>query len=109
MPPGKYRLGEIDVVVTPDFKVERAETVGSGYLAGSALDLLRGVENVVRFAQVELQGRQMASESRHNDGNCGSSREIEVGRGKLDPVQWDEYPPTRLNHDSMWGIRPIRF
>ena len=62
MLPGRYRLGEMEVIVSPDLKVERAETAGSGYLAGSALDLLRGVENLTRFAQVTLPDAiQMAS------------------------------------------------
>ncbi len=62
MPPGKYRLGDSEVVVSPEHRVERADLVGTGYLAGSALDLLRGVQNVVRFADVSLQEAiQMAS------------------------------------------------
>jgi N-acetylglucosamine-6-phosphate deacetylase len=93
MPPGRYRLGEIDVVVTPDFKVERAETVGSGYLAGSALDLLRGVENVVRFAQVGIaEAIQMASlNSATLMGVSNRVGRIEVGReANLILFQWDE-------------------
>lgn len=93
MPPGRYRLGEINVVVTPDFKVERAETVGSGYLAGSALDLLRGVENVVRFAQVGLaEAVQMASlNPAALMGVSNRVGRIEVGReANLILFQWDE-------------------
>jgi N-acetylglucosamine-6-phosphate deacetylase len=93
MQPGKYRLGEINVVVTPDFKVERAETVGSGYLAGSALDLLRGVENVVRFAQVGLaEAVQMASLNPATMmGIADRVGTIAVGReANLIQFQWDE-------------------
>jgi len=93
MPPGKYRLGEIDVVVSSDFKVERAETVGSGYLAGSALDLQRGVENVVRFAQVGLADAvQMASANPAAlMGIPNRIGRIEVGReANLILFHWDE-------------------
>jgi len=55
MPPGRYRIGDLEVVVSPELRVERANSTGSGYLAGSALDLVRGVENVVRFAGVSLE------------------------------------------------------
>lgn len=54
MPPGRYRLGAVDIVVQPNYRVERTDGAGSGILAGSAIDLLRGVENVIRFAGVSL-------------------------------------------------------
>jgi len=54
MPPGRYRLGAVDIVVQPNYRAERADGAGSGILAGSAIDLLRGVENVIRFAGVSL-------------------------------------------------------
>jgi N-acetylglucosamine-6-phosphate deacetylase len=54
MPPGNYRLGTVEVVVDPNYKVERLDLAGTGILAGSALDLLRGVENVMAFAGVSL-------------------------------------------------------
>ena len=54
MPPGNYRLGKVEVVVHPNYKVERIDLAGTGILAGSALDLLRGVENVINFAGVSL-------------------------------------------------------
>jgi N-acetylglucosamine-6-phosphate deacetylase len=54
MPPGRYRLGAVDIVVQPNYRAERADSAGSGILAGSAIDLLRGVENVIRFASVSL-------------------------------------------------------
>ncbi|MCI0421370.1 MAG: amidohydrolase family protein [Acidobacteria bacterium] len=62
MPPGNYRLGAVDIVVQPNYRAERAGGAGSGILAGSALDLLRGVENVIRFAGVTLyEATAMAS------------------------------------------------
>ena len=54
MPPGRYRLGAVDIVVQPNYRAERADGAGSGILAGSAIDLLQGVENVIRFAGVTL-------------------------------------------------------
>ena len=54
MPPGRYRLGAVDIVVQPNYRAERADGAGSGILAGSAIDLLRGVENVIRFAGVSV-------------------------------------------------------
>ncbi|HEU0007245.1 MAG TPA: amidohydrolase family protein [Terriglobia bacterium] len=54
MPPGRYKLGAVDIVVQPNYRAERVDGAGSGILAGSAIDLLRGVENVIRFAGVSL-------------------------------------------------------
>ena len=73
--------------------MERVETVGRGYLAGSALDLLRGVENVVRFAQVGLaEAVQMASLNPATlMGISDRVGRIEVGReANLILFQWDE-------------------
>jgi N-acetylglucosamine-6-phosphate deacetylase len=55
MPPGEYKLGEAKVMVHSDYRVERVDLAGTGILAGSALDLLRGVENVMKFAGVTLE------------------------------------------------------
>jgi N-acetylglucosamine-6-phosphate deacetylase len=54
MPPGRYRLGAVDIVVQPDYRAERADSAGTGILAGSAIDLLCGVQNVIRFTGVPL-------------------------------------------------------
>jgi N-acetylglucosamine-6-phosphate deacetylase len=92
MPPGRYRLGDIEVVVSPDFKVERPETAGSGYLAGSALELLRGVENVIRFARIGLpEAVQMASQNPATLlGISDRVGRIEMGReANLILFQWD--------------------
>jgi N-acetylglucosamine-6-phosphate deacetylase len=45
--PGRYRLGELEVELTPENRVVLA---GSDRLAGSALRMDRGVENLVRIA-----------------------------------------------------------
>jgi N-acetylglucosamine-6-phosphate deacetylase len=50
-PPGRYRLGEQDVDLTPDNRVVLA---GQERLAGSALRMDRGVENLMRLGQLSL-------------------------------------------------------
>jgi len=50
-PPGRYRLGEQEVELTPDNRVMLA---GQTRLAGSALRLDRGVENLMRLAGLSL-------------------------------------------------------
>jgi N-acetylglucosamine-6-phosphate deacetylase len=49
--PGPYRLGELDVELTPSGRVVLA---GSDRLAGSALRMDRGVENLMRLAGLSL-------------------------------------------------------
>jgi len=51
--PGRYRLGEVDVELTPDQRVVMA---GKDRLAGSALRMDRGVENVMRIGGLSLSG-----------------------------------------------------
>src|SRR5579864_1218956 len=50
-PPGRYRLGEQDVDLTPDLRVVLA---GQERLAGSALRMDRGVENLMRLGELSL-------------------------------------------------------
>ncbi len=49
--PGRYRLGEQDVELTPDNRVVLA---GQDRLAGSALRMDRGVENLMRLGELRL-------------------------------------------------------
>lgn len=49
--PGRYWLGGMEVELTPDNRVQLA---GTRTLAGSALRMDRGVENLVRFAGLAL-------------------------------------------------------
>ncbi len=51
-PPGPYRLGEVDVELHPEGKVTLR---GQSRLAGSALRMDRGVENLMRIAGLSLQ------------------------------------------------------
>jgi len=82
MAPGRYRLGDVDIVVQPNYRAERADAAGSGILAGSAIDLLQGVENVIRFAGVSLpEAITMASANPARLMNL-SSRIGTVGLGR---------------------------
>jgi N-acetylglucosamine-6-phosphate deacetylase len=49
--PGPYRLGQQDILLTPDNRVVLAAT---GKLAGSALRMDRGVENLMKIAGLSL-------------------------------------------------------
>ena len=57
--PGRYRLGDVEVELTAG---NRVQVVGTTRLAGSALRMDRGVENLIRFAGVSLsQALRMAT------------------------------------------------
>ena len=49
--PGRYRLGEVEVELDAS---QRVRMVGTDRLAGSALRMDRGVENLMRFAGLDL-------------------------------------------------------
>lgn len=50
--PGRYRLGDMEVELTPE---NRVQITGTDRLAGSALRMDRGVENLIRFAGLTLE------------------------------------------------------
>jgi N-acetylglucosamine-6-phosphate deacetylase len=52
MEPGIYEFAEKSVELTADRCVR---LVGTEYLAGSAIELARGIENSVRFAGISLE------------------------------------------------------
>ena len=52
MSPGRYQFTDREVELTPDRCVR---LVGTDYLAGSAIELARGIENSVRFAGISLE------------------------------------------------------
>lgn len=57
-PPGRYTLGDLEVEVGLD---RAARLPGTPYLAGSALTMDRAINNIIRFAGVDLMdGLQMA-------------------------------------------------
>lgn len=49
--PGRYQFGNRDIELTSDQSVR---LYGTDYLAGSAIELVRGVENSVKFAKISL-------------------------------------------------------
>lgn len=70
--PGRYRLGEQDVDLTPDGRVVLA---GQSRLAGSALRMDRGIGNLVRLGGVDLaQAVRMATLNPARTGRIAGRR-----------------------------------
>ncbi len=93
-PPGGYKLGNVEVEVTPE---RRVCLPGTPYLAGSVLEMHEAVAKTVRYSDATLdEALLMAS---HNsaqllsmDSQIGS---IEAGRGAdLIMFQWDDENST---------------
>ncbi len=76
-PPGRYRLGEVEVELTAE---NRVQIVGTDRLAGSALRMDRGVENLMRFA-----GLSLAEALRLATVNPARAAAIEGRHGFLEP------------------------
>jgi N-acetylglucosamine-6-phosphate deacetylase len=93
-PPGRYRLGDVEVDVTP---ARRVCLPGTPYLAGSVLDMREAVEKTVRFSDATLdEALRMSS---YNPaallGIAGQSGEIGVGRSAdLILFRWDDEKST---------------
>jgi N-acetylglucosamine-6-phosphate deacetylase len=89
-PPGRYRLGEVEVEVTP---ARRVCLPGTPYLAGSVLELHEAIGNTVRFSDATLaEALQMASlhpaQLLGEDARCGT---LAVGRqADLVLLRWNE-------------------
>jgi len=78
--PGRYRLGEQDVDLTADGRVVLA---GQEKLAGSALRIDRGVENLMKLAGISLsQATQMASTNAARAGRI-EGRQKGLAEGEL--------------------------
>lgn len=76
-PPGVYRLGHIEVRLSEDLSVRLTDT---GRLAGSALSMDRGVENLVRLTGVTLeQALRMATV------NPAAAMDVAGRKGFLEP------------------------
>ena len=86
--PGRYRLGEQEVDLTPDNRVVLA---GQDRLAGSALRMDRGVENLMRLGEIE-------------PGGCGASGHRQRGarRPRARPRKW-------IRHRRARRFRSLRF
>ena len=88
--PGRYQFGGRDIELTSDQSVR---LYGTDYLAGSAIELVRGVENSVKFAGISLdQAFQLATVRPADvlglDNRIGS---IQVGRNAdYITFHWDE-------------------
>ena len=89
-PAGQYRLGNVEVEVTPQ---RRVCLPGTPYLAGSVLEMPQAIENTVRYSETPLDHvLQMASQNPARllgiDDRIGS---IENGRqADLILFQWNE-------------------
>jgi N-acetylglucosamine-6-phosphate deacetylase len=88
--PGRYRLGQQDVDLTPDGRVVLA---GQDKLAGSALRMDRGVENLIQLAGLTLnEAAQMATVNAAKAGRIeGRQKGLEAGeRADLVLFRYDE-------------------
>ena len=90
MKPGRYRFTNHEVELTTD---KRVKLYGTNYLAGSALTLIKGIENTVRFCQIELPqavslATQIPAELLDLKDKMGK---IKVGQAaNLLTFEWDE-------------------
>ena len=88
--PGRYQFGSQDIELTSNQSVR---LYGTDYLAGSAIELARGVENSVKFAEISLdQAFRLATVQPAGvlvlDNQIGS---IQVGRNAdYITFQWDK-------------------
>ena len=90
MKPGRYRFTDREVELTDDRCVR---LYGTDYLAGSAIGLINGVENAVRFGQISLP-QAVALATRRPAGLLGISDQIgQIRQGdcaNLLTFHWDE-------------------
>jgi N-acetylglucosamine-6-phosphate deacetylase len=107
--PGRYRLGEQDVDLTPDNRVVLA---GQDRLAGSALSMDRGVENLMRLGGLALADAvRLATRNAAQAGRVpGRDQGLAVGQ-RADFVLFDfdetqkkiEVKATYLSGQKVWG------
>jgi len=95
-PPGRYRLGEQEVELTPENRVVLA---GQNRLAGSALRMDRGVENLMKLAGLNLA--QAVAMATVNPARAirleGRQRGLEAGEaGDLVELEFEADPPRLL-------------
>lgn len=90
--PGLYRLGEQEVELLPE---QRVELTSSRRLAGSALSMDRGIENSMRFAGLTLlQSTRLAS------SNPGAAMGLEDRSGYLEPGQAADLTIFRISSEG---------
>ena len=86
--PGTYKLGEQDVELLPE---QRVELLSSRRLAGSALSMDRGIENVMRFA-----GLSLLDATRLATANPAHAMGLADRSGYLEPGQCADFTLFRL-------------
>lgn len=97
-PPGLYRLGEQQVELLPE---RRVELVSTRRLAGSALSMDRGIENVMRMAGISL-----GEATRLATANVGEALGIAERRGFLEVGQATDFTAFRI--ESSGSLRVDR-
>lgn len=84
--PGRYKLGEQEVDLTPD---QRVLLAGQNRLAGSALRIERGVENLMKFAGLSLgEAVTMATRNPARVGRVASRQRGLAPGDRADLVQF---------------------
>jgi N-acetylglucosamine-6-phosphate deacetylase len=84
--PGRYRLGEVEVDLTPEGRVQVA---GDSRLAGSVLRMDRGIENLVRLAGLSLrEAVTMATRNPARVGRIAGRQKGLVPGDRADIVQF---------------------
>jgi len=100
-PPGRYRLGEVDVELHED---DRVTLVGKDKLAGSSLRMDRGIENLMKFGGVSLV-EALAMATRNPARVCrvrARQRGLQPGeRGDLVEFRLDR-EAGRITIDRVW-------
>ena len=95
-PPGLYRLGEQDVELLPN---RRVELLRSRRLAGSALSMDLGVGNSMRFAGISLLDATKLATS-----NAGSALSLPERAGYLEPGQSADFTLFRIEGDGQVAV-----
>lgn len=93
-PAGRYRLGNVEVEVTPE---RRVNLPGTPYLAGSVLEMHEAIAKTVQYSDATLDGAlRMASANPAELLGVGSEfGSIEIGRrADLILFRWDEENST---------------
>jgi len=100
-PPGRYRIGELEVDMTPDHRVVLAVT---DRLAGSGLRMDRGIENLMRLVGMPLgDAVRMATTNAARAGNVpGRANGLAAGdRADLVEFRFNPEPP-RIEVLATW-------
>lgn len=94
--PGVYKLGEQDVELTADHRVE---LTSSRRLAGSALSMDRGIANSMRFAGLSLlQATRLAT------SNAGAAMGLDDRRGYLEPGQAADFTVFAIEENGSIAV-----